>query len=148
LLELFPDAKFIHIRRNPYAVFVSTVGLLKAIRPVFRLQRGPKEVDIEAVLKTYAAMYSAYFADRELIPPGQLVEIAYEDLEHDPIGQIETIYNTLTLANFEPVRPVLESYIRSVVGYRKNRHPEIDDPTRQRIVQAWSQCFDAWGYPR
>ncbi len=41
LLGLFPDARFVHIRRDPYAVFVSTVGLLKAVRPVFRLQGAP-----------------------------------------------------------------------------------------------------------
>ena len=146
LLEIFPDAKFIHIRRDPYAVFVSTIGLLKAVRPVFRLQRGPKEIDVEAVLKTYADMYAAYFTDRELIPPGQLVEVAYEDLERDPIGQLRTIYEGLSLADFEPFRPDLESYLASVAGYRKNRHPNIDDETRRRIAEAWSQCFDAWGY--
>lgn len=148
LLKVFPDARFIHIRRNPYAVFVSTIGLLKAVRPVFRLQRGPKEIDVEAVLKTYANMYTAYFADRELIPPGQLVEIAYEDLERDPIGQLRTIYEALSLADFESVQPAIESYVASIVGYRKNRHPKIEDATRQRITEAWAQCFDVWGYPR
>lgn len=148
LLDVFPDARFIHIRRDPYAVFVSTIGLLKAIRPVFRLQRGPKEIDVEAVLQTYATMYSAYFADRETVPSSQLVEVAYEDLERDPIGQLRTIYEQLSLADFEPARPAIESYLASIAGYRKNRHPNIDDDTRQRIARAWSQCFDAWGYPR
>lgn len=148
LLDVFPDARFIHIRRDPYAVFVSTIGLLKAVRPVFRLQRGPREIDIDAVIKTYADMYAAYFADRELIPPGQLVEIAYEDLERDPIGQLKIIYESLSLADFEPARPAIESYLTSITGYQKNRHPKIDDATRRKIADAWSQCFDAWGYPR
>jgi hypothetical protein len=148
LLQLFPDARFVHIRRDPYAVFVSTVRLLAAVRPVFRLQRGPKEIDVEMVLQTYATMYDAYFADRAEIPPGQLVEIGYEDLERNPMEQVRSVYNALALAEFEPVRPVLEDYLTSIAGYRKNRHPPLDDAMRRQIAHAWSRSFDEWGYPR
>jgi len=33
LLELFPDARFVHIHRNPYDVFRSTQHLMKKIAP-------------------------------------------------------------------------------------------------------------------
>ena len=148
LLDLFPDARFIHIRRNPYAVFVSTVGLLKAVRPVFRLQFGPRKIDVEAVLRTYSEMYDAYFSDRDLVPPGQLVEIAYEDLERDPVGQVRVIYDGLALGDFEVLRPALNSYLATIRGYRKNRHRPLDEATRRTIAEAWSRNFDAWGYPR
>ncbi len=148
LLDLFPDARFVHIRRDPFAVFVSTIGLLKALRPVFQLRRWPREIDVDAVLKTYRVMYDSYFQDRERIPPRQLVEIAYEDLERDPIGQLRVIYDGLALPDFEAVRPAIEAYIASIAGYQKNRHPKIDDATRRRIVAAWSRTFDEWGYPR
>ncbi len=148
ILDVFPDARFVHIRRDPYAVFSSTLGLLKALPPVFRLQAGPREVDVEAVLRTYAEMYDAFLADRALVPPGQLVEIAYEDLERDPIGQLRAIYAGLDLGDFEPARPSLETYLASIAGHRKNRNPIIDDATRARIAEAWAPCFDAWGYPR
>jgi hypothetical protein len=148
ILEQFPDARFVHIRRDPYAVFVSTVGLLKAVRPIFRLQRGPRQIDVEAVLRTYTTMYDAYFADRALIPPGQLVEVAYEDLERDPMGQLRTIYDGLALGDFEAVRPAIEAYLATIGGYRKARYPALDDATRRRIAEAWSRNFETWGYPR
>ncbi len=148
LLRIFPDARFIHIRRDPYAVFVSTVGLLKDLRPVFGLQRSPKEVDVDAVLQTYATMYDAYFADLAAVPPGQLVEVAYEDLERDPIGQLRGIYERAALGDFESIRPAVEAYVGSIAGYQKNRHPRLDDATREKIAQAWARCFDAWDYPR
>jgi hypothetical protein len=148
LLRLFPDARFVHIRRDPYAVFVSTVGLLKAVRPVFRLQRGARRVDVEAVLRTYTEMYDAYFSDRALVPPGQLVEVAFEDLERDPVGQVRAVYDGLSLGGFEAFRPALESYLASIAGYRKNRHPGLDDATRERVAAAWSRSFELWGYPR
>jgi hypothetical protein len=148
ILDLFPDARFVHIRRDPYAVYVSTIGLLKAIRPVFRLQGGPREIDTDAVLKTYATMYDAYFADRDRVPPGQLVEIAYEDLEQDPIGQLRAIYDSLAMGDFEEIRPAMETYLASVAGYQKNRHRRLDDATRTRVATACARSFDAWGYPR
>jgi omega-hydroxy-beta-dihydromenaquinone-9 sulfotransferase len=148
ILRSFPDARFVHIRRDPYAVFASTLGLLRAVRPVFRLQRGPRQVDVEAVLRTYTAMYDAYFADRALVPSGQLVEVAYEDLERDPVGQVRAIYDGLSLGNFESVRPALESFLAANAGFRKNRHRPLDDATRRRVAEAWSRSFEVWGYPR
>ena len=38
LLELFPDAQFVHIVRNPYVVFPSTVNLWKSLYEVQGLQ--------------------------------------------------------------------------------------------------------------
>ena len=148
LLELFPDAQFVHIRRDPYPVFLSTIGLLKAIQPVFRLQDGPWKVDEDAVLRTYKTMYDAYFDDRYLIPPGRLVEIAYEDLDRDPLGQIRAIYEGLSLPSFEEVRPAMEAYLASVSSYQKARHPKLDDARKARVAEACARSFDAWGYPR
>ncbi len=148
LLSLFPDARFVHIRRDPYAVFVSTLGLLKALRPVFRLRRGPREINVDAVLRTYIAIDEAYASDRSLIPPGQLVEIAFEDLERDRLGQVRAIYDGLALGDFQEARPALEAYLATIAGYQKNPHPTLDDATRRRVAEAWSRSFQAWGYPR
>lgn len=100
------------------------------------------------MLQTYVEMYDAYFADRALVPPGQLVEIAYEDLERDRMGQLEGIYELLNMGDFQAVRPELEQYLASIASYQKNHHPRLDEPTRQRIAQAWSRSFEEWGYPR
>lgn len=148
LLGIFPDARFVHIRREPYAVFASTMTMLHQARPVFRLQRGPRRIDVEAVLRAYTEMYDAYFADREVIPPGQLVEIAFEDLERDPVGQLRLVYEGLALGDFEASRPAQERYLASIAGYRKNRHRPLDDETRRRVAEAWCRNFEVWGYPR
>lgn len=146
LLRLFPDARFVHIRRDPYAVFVSTIGLLKSLHPVFRLHRGPKKIDTEAVLQTYKTMYDAYFDDAPLVPRGQLIEVAYEDLERDPLGQLRTIYDGISLGDFDEVRPAMEAYLASVADYQKNRHRPLDDATRERVADVCSRSFKAWGY--
>lgn len=148
LLKIFPDARFIHIRRDPYAVYVSTMGLLRHTPAVFGLQRGPREVDSAEVIRIYIDTYDAYFADRASIPPGQLVEVAFEDLERDPVGQLQKIYNGLNLGDLDAFRPALDAYLASIAGYEKNCHKPLDDATRERVGEAWSRCFEEWGYPR
>ncbi|HEY7155130.1 MAG TPA: sulfotransferase, partial [Gemmataceae bacterium] len=46
LLELFPQAKFVHIHRNPYDVFRSTRHLIRTVPPWWALQR-PDYSDLE-----------------------------------------------------------------------------------------------------
>ena len=105
-------------------------------------------MDEDAVLRTYKSMYDAYFDDRDLIPPGRLVEVAYEDLDRDPLGQIRLIYEGLSLPDFEDARPAMEAYLATVSDYQKARHPKLDDATRAKVAQACARSFDAWGYAR
>jgi hypothetical protein len=46
LLGLFPDARFIHIHRDPFTVFQSTKRMLETAMPSFRLQQ-PRRLDVE-----------------------------------------------------------------------------------------------------
>ena len=90
-------------------------------------------------------MYDAYFADQALVPPGQLVEIAYEDLERDPSASSGAIYDGLDLGDLGSALPAVEAYLASTADYRKNRNPAIDEATRRKVAGAWARCFDAWG---
>ena len=148
ILEVFPDARFVHIRRNPFDVYVSTVKLLKDLDTVFRLRVRRDPDQSSAVLDTYQEMYDAFFDDIDQIPPSQFVEIAYEDLEEHPVEQLQTIYATLNLGDFEPVEPAIRRYLDSIAGYQKNRHKLIDPGTRARIADRWARSFDRWGYSR
>ena len=123
LLGLFPDARFIHIRRDPYVVFVSTVGLLKVVRPVFRLQRGPRRSMIEDVLRTYRTMYDAVLRRLFARASRPTRRSRLEELERDPIGQVRSIYDRLSLGSFGTFLPSLNSYLSSIAGYRKNSPP-------------------------
>jgi hypothetical protein len=147
LLELFPDARFVHIHREPYAVFQSTKHLDQLALESYRLQHSHDDLD-EDILRVYREMYDAFFADRHLIPPGQFHEMAFEELESDPVGQLGRLYEALNLPGFGAVRPTLERYVGSLQGYRKNAFPELPAPLRTRIAAHWQRAFDEWGYPR
>src|SRR5215212_3692487 len=61
LLEMFPDAKFVHIRRHPLDVFVSTRQMMLINYSMHRLQNVPFSDLDELVLRQYQEMYDAYF---------------------------------------------------------------------------------------
>jgi hypothetical protein len=148
LLELFPDARFVHIHRDPYDVFLSTQHMIRTVQPVFRLQRGPLPAGDDAILNTYTAMYDAYFDERCLIPERRHVDVGFESLERDPIGTLGSIYESLDLAGFDDVHPRVERYLESVAGFRKNRHDELPAALERRIAHEWGRSFDHWGYTR
>ena len=148
LLGLFPDARFVHIHRDPYVVFRSTRHMIRAAQPLYHLRDGPLQDGDDRIISVYTEMYDAYFEERGLIPEGRLCEVGYEDLERDPVGVVGSIYEALGLPGFEDLRPRLEGYLGSIAGYRKNRHDELPEPLRRRIAHEWGRSFDEWGYDR
>ena len=69
--------------------------------------------------------------ERDLIPSGHFHELRFDELEADPIGQIERVYDALSLGEFSQVRPVVERYVDGIRGYRKNELPELPASLRR-----------------
>jgi hypothetical protein len=147
LIEVFPNAKFVHVHRDPYAVFASTRKMLTVNFAMHCLQRPPLEDLDEWILRQYRAMHDAFFEDRRLIAPGNYHEVCYDELDADPVGQVEHLYVALGLPPFDAVRPALERYVETLRGYKKNEFSELPVALRTRIAEAWRPCFEEWGYP-
>ena len=149
LLECLPDARFIHIHRDPYAVFQSSRHLFKSLPPYTTMQRPQEGSSLDdRILERYRAMYEAFFEQRSLIPPGHLHEVVFEDLERDPAGQLEIVYEKLGIPDFERFRPKLARYLDSISGYRKNRFPQLTAGEAEKVAAAWGRSFEEWGYPK
>jgi hypothetical protein len=146
LLEMFPTARFVHISRDPYALFRSTVALWHSLNELQGLQAVRDQSWVEAnVIDSLRRMYDAYLADRELLSDDQLVELRYEDLIDDPKTQLRGIYDRLRLGDFSRVEPALDAHLADVQNYRTNRHT-IDDASRETIRQQWARYFEEFGY--
>ena len=145
LLDLFPDARFVHIVRDPYVVFPSTVSFLKR----FYRDEGLQVPDFrgleEHVFGTLIRMYEVFERDRNLIAPARLCEVHYEDLVEDPIREMRTIYDRLELGEFDKVLPAMEEYVVGQQGYKPNRY-EISPETRAEITRRWSSYIRHYGY--
>jgi hypothetical protein len=146
LLELYPDARFVHLRRNPFDVFASTVRLVrKGTRPL-RLQQLNKD-DVEAgVLRRHRRMYDSFFDEWPTIAPARKCELKYEDLVARPIQNLQRIYEALELPSFEHVRPAVESRL-SQSPLHAPRTYEPPSAFRVRVALEQRRCFDEWRYP-
>ncbi len=146
LRRLFPDAKFIHIHRDPYAVFRSMRNFYKKLFAEFAFQSWD-HVDIDAlIVKTYGRIMDAVIKDTTDLSPEQFIEIGYETLDNNPLGAIGQIYRALDLGDFEAAAPRFQGYLDTIGDYRKNRFP--DDPGVIEAVNAnWGRFLDHWGYP-
>ena len=145
LLRLFPEAKFIHIVRNPYHVYPSLLHLYRTMLPLYRLDDYDWPEVEEFLTGAYSRMMRKYLEDRDLVPDGRLAEVRYEDLERDPMGELERLYAALGLPGWEEARPRVEAYLRTLSGYRKNDF-RIDRTVIDRVNGEWRFAVDAWNY--
>jgi omega-hydroxy-beta-dihydromenaquinone-9 sulfotransferase len=149
LLDVFPGARVLHVRRNPYAVFQATCRSTRIAQPYNRLQRSAP-FDVAAfVLDRYTRLYDAFFRDRALVRPDRLCEIRIEDVRSDPVQTLRTVYESLALPGFERVRRRLEASADGSPLQRANGHDDVDlEPElRARVAQAWLRSFETWEYP-
>src|SRR5207248_706320 len=118
LLELFPDARFVHVVRDPYVLFSSTVNLWTSLAKRHGLQtpRGGPALE-EKVFREFRVVHERYEATKGLIPPSRLAEVQYEELVKDLVGTMRRVYDGLDLGGFDAVRPKLEAYAERHAGY-------------------------------
>ena len=145
LLELFPNARFVHIVRDPYAVFPSTVKTWKRFYDDQGAQVPKYEGLEEHVLGTFARMYEVFEASRHLVDPSRFCEGRYEELVQDPVGQIREVYDKLSLEGFEDVLPALEQYAARTAGYKTNRY-DLPPETRDAVTRRWDAFIRKYGY--
>jgi hypothetical protein len=147
LLELFPDARFVHIHRDPYTVFQSFQHYFDtAVWFTYLQQPNRRQID-ERILRRYTVLYDAYFEDRELIPAGRHHELRFADLEQDPLGQIRLLYEKLDLPGWGRYEPRLRQYLAAIAGYQKNRFVALAPHLREGVARQWRRSFEVWGYP-
>jgi hypothetical protein len=146
LLELFPDARFIHIHRHPEQVFQSFRHFYDTAMWHTYLQRPDREVIDGEIIARYRSLYGAFLADRDLIPTGNFHELSFDQLESDPLGSVKHIYQTLSLPGIDRALPKIASYVATLETYEKNRLTPLDEFTRQRLRDAWSPVYTRWGY--
>lgn len=138
LLKLFPGARFVYLYRHPFEVYRSLERHLRLVEPVSDvLQTRPPRFE-QTAMELYETVMSAYLEDRALIPSGQLVEVAYEDLEAQPDRVLSRIYDALSLG-----RPPA---VGAPPDYQKNRYPALDVRMQRHLYRRWRRYFDLYGY--
>lgn len=145
LSEIFPQAQFIHIIRNPYIVYASTVHMWKTIYEAQGLHRPRLEGLDEYVFTNFMHLHQALDNARRQLDSRRFHELRYEDLVNRPIHEMRRLYDCLQLGDFEQVLPKLEQHVAQNTGYQTNRY-EMNPELRESIRRRWGEVIKRYGY--
>ncbi len=147
LTEMYPNAKFIYLMRNPYTVFESSRSFFNnTIAPLELHSITPEQME-QNILRNYVELYKAYQEQKKFIPEGNLYEVKFEDIEKDAFCITERIYKELGIPGWDGAKDAIEAYITSKKKYKKNKY-QYDPRTVDMVNEAWGDILDEWGYER
>jgi hypothetical protein len=142
LARLFPGARFVHIHRDPRAVFASSRRALRRTLDALALQDS-SGADIDgAILRTYPAVMRALRDQAAALPPGQMAEVAFEDVVADPKASLRRLARGLRLPDVEGEG--VAAHLNSVSGFQPEggRLPPDDEA---RLEAAWAPEIARYG---
>ena len=108
----------------------------------------PRNEDIlEFIFYQYELLFDLYTEERKLIPKENLFELSFEELEKDPILQMEKIYEKFQWRSFDYIRPTMEKYCAGLADFKKNHFNTLSPEVKKIINQRWAKSFTEFSYP-
>ncbi|MEJ2003714.1 MAG: sulfotransferase [Cyclobacteriaceae bacterium] len=141
LRKKYPDARFIHIYRNPYVVFLSTKKFFTELMPTLWLKETGASVIEEIILQKYADFMEKFDAERD----ERIVDIRFEDFEKEPVRTLEEFYKNSGMEDFDAIRHHLEAYARDQRSHKKNKY-SISRREVRLIQERWTKYLRRWNY--
>ena len=88
---------------------------------------------MEETVEAHGLLMEAFESSRELIPSGQLTEVAFEDLRDAPVATVERIYADLAIDSWSQAQAPIARRAAQSRHYRPL--PVILEPTaEQRLI--------------
>ncbi len=147
LAKWFPEARFVHMSRDPMSLVPSTMKLWRALDATqgFQLQRYDDSQLLDYINTAGRSLYDAYFRQRPEIDDSRICEVAFEELIERPV---ETVADTFERLHLE-LPPGLSDAVASYFGQRKTKptsKPVRDERLREEIESHWQPYLQAFGY--
>ncbi len=121
ILNFYPDACFIHIRRDPAETLPSICSLTSQVRRGFT-----NNVDLRDLGKKTLEFWSKSNEKNEIqkqkISSDRYLNIEYEDLVNDPINLVKEIYTKFSLSFDQPFINKMMSYVDEGSKEAKAKH--------------------------
>lgn len=143
LRTIWPGARFVHIRRNPYEVFVSTRHYYRHLLAALALQPFD-HVDLDPfVLETFTRLMRRYDEESVALPADRLCEVSYERLRRAPLDVLADVHDRLQLPEEPRTQARARAYMARTAGYQTNRYT-IGAEDRHRVEAAWGRYLGYW----
>ncbi len=148
LKEMYPNAKFVHIHRNPYEVFYSMNKFMRIVLPRYCVQRPPSQQKMKAsILHMYKHMYQTYLQQKKVLSKKDIIEISYEHFIKDTLKEIQHIYDYFDILMSKELENKFKKYVESQKEFNQSTYT-MSESLKDEIWQEWSFAFDAFQYAR
>ena len=135
LLRLFPRARFVYLHRRPIDSIRSLAQVKQRLAQLAGLQEPPSSLrQVEETAAAHDQLQEAFARSRHLIPKGQLVEIAYDDLVQSPLNTLKRIYSALKIGGWDSALEAIAARIAKSRAYQAE--PVVLDPEAEQRLQA------------
>lgn len=145
LLELFPEARFIYLHRNPYEVHRSCKRFFWATLQGIQAQKIDHEAFENQILNVYQSMIETYEKDKKLIPKGQLSELAFDHLLDDPLEALHKLNRALNLGIQEDEWIRMKKYL-SHQKFHKVETYKFTEEDVKNVNAHWPDSMNRLGY--
>ena len=145
LIRLFPQARFIHIVRNPLNSVPSTIHMWDIVQRQNCLNRNHHRPEVSEVCDVMNAMDETIRQQAAGLPPGRYCEVRYEELEKDPVSCIRSAYSELGIPFSETFEHNITHFLEEVSGYRKNVF-SLSETDKQTILDKMKGFMSRYGY--
>ena len=148
LARAFPDARFIHLVREPVALFSSSQILIHAMFATQAMNVKGIESEAlieESVFENFDRLYEHFDSDCADLASNRLLTIKYEDLKNSPMQQVEQIYEFLDINISPETTAGITNELAARKQYRPNQHAP-DPELEKRIREQWKSYGERYGY--
>jgi len=145
LCETFPRARFIHLHRHPYKVVASSLHLWKVMARDNQLKGKPCFPDLKEITEGLIKFYTVIGRDLAALPEKRYCEVSYEDLEADPVSEVNAIYKALGLEFTGIFESRIRSFLEKARDFKKNSY-NFDDAQKMQVYHLMKKQFEFYHY--
>lgn len=147
ILEMFPDARFIFLYRDPYKTVESFYRFFHEVLPVIQVQDADDKLTRERLTRVYVDMVNEYNKYKDKIPSQNLMEIRFEYFSKNTIEGLKKIFDQFGIPGFEESRLHFQHYMDEISGFRSGQY-EITSETIKWVNEYAGDIVAKLDYPR
>lgn len=122
LADMFPGARFIHIKRNPMVVVASTIRMWNIVASENKLKKGWKKPTTDEVSSVLSSYVEYVVEESKKLSRHQFVEVQFENLEKDPLTELKRIYVELDLPFTDTFEMQVIRFLSENKDFKKNSY--------------------------
>ena len=150
LIEAYPNAKFLWSHRDPAKVLGSVCSLIRYVRSWSSDRDDPEELGAEQ-LDSWAEAVRRAMDFRQRLGDSRFADVAFADLQHDPVGTLRVGYAALGLTFSDDSERAVEQWAdehkpgsRGAHDYELSDYGLTPEGVRERFAD-YLRTYDATG---